>query len=257
MPAISRDGMDIVYAALGSGPVVVCAHNLLSERHGFLELAGLLAPRARVLLVDLRGHGDSRHTRRGYTVAELAGDLAGVIEGERAAPAIVVGTSLGAAAAVELALSRPQQVRGLVLLAANPRPAALSDHLTFGAVRAVVRALGPGPVLSTLLDRLHAPGSPARSRSAAHIRAMERKDMSRAIAAWAGRPALLGRLGALKLPVRVVAGGADTSCPRDACAALAAELGTDLRVLDGAGHTIHAERPAEVAAIVGELLDRA
>jgi pimeloyl-ACP methyl ester carboxylesterase len=254
MPAISRDGATIVYDAAGAGPVVVCAHNLLSGRWGFSGVAERLAPRARVLTVDLRGHGDSRCTRREFSVADLADDLAGVIAAEGAPRAIVVGTSLGAAAAVELALMRPQLVAGLVLLAANPRAATASDHLTFGALRAVVRALGPRPLMSTLVDRLHAPGAAARTRSAAHIRAMDRRDMSRAIAAWAGRPVMLGRLAALRLPVRVVAGEVDASCPREACAALAAELGADLRVIAGAGHTIHAERPAEVAAIVGELL---
>lgn len=254
MPAISRDGQRLEFDDLGAGPAVVLAHNLISDRGGFAEVARLLAPRARVLAVDLRGHGDSRGTARGFSVADLADDLAAVITTAGAAPALLVGTSLGAAAAVELALARPDLARGLVLLAANPRPATTSDHLTFGALRLLVRALGPGPVLATLLDRLHAPGAAARARSAAQIRAMDRKDMSRAIAAWAARPPLLGRLAALSLPVRVIAGGADVSCPRDASEALAMELHTPLRVIDGAGHTIQAERPAEVAAIVAELL---
>lgn len=256
MPAISRAGQRVAYDDLGAGPdAVLLAHNLFSHRGSFAGAAALLARRARVLSVDLRGHGDSPGAGE-FTVADLADDLAAVLAAAGVAEAVVVGTSLGAATAIELARSRPGLVRGLVLMAANPRPAGLRDRLTFGTLAAFVRALGPGPLLPTLVSALHAPdAAPAvRTATAEQIRAMARRDIARAIRAWIARPALLGRLGGLRLPVRVVAGGADGSCPRDACAALAAELGVDLRELAGAGHTIQAERPAEVAAIVEELL---
>lgn len=253
----ARDGFTLVFDDLGDGAAtIVLAHNVLSHRGSFAAVAALLAARARVLNLDLRGHGDSRGSRRAFSTGTIADDLAALLDAAGTRSAVIVGTSLGAAAAVELALTRPDRVAGLVLVAANPTRARLRDRLTFAALAASLRALGPGQLMGPLLAGLHGPDAPAdvRTATAAQIRAMDRRDMSHALAAWASRPPLLGRVGALRLPVRVVAGGADTACPRATCAALASELGAELRLIDGAGHTVQAERPSELAALVGELL---
>lgn len=242
---------------LGAGAsTVVLAHNLLAHRGSYAAVAELLAARARVLNVDLRGHGDSRGTRRAFSVADLAGDLAALLEATGTRGAVLVGTSLGAAAAFELTLSRPDLVGALVLVACNPHRASARDRLTFAALATVVRALGPELLLDTLLANLHAADAPAdvRAATAAQIRAIDRSDMARAIRAWATRPSLFGRLGWLRRPARVVLGEADTACPRAACSALASALAVDMRVIAGAGHTLQAERPAELAALVAELL---
>ncbi len=256
MPTISRAGQRVVYDDLGDGPrAVLLAHNLFSSRASFREVAARLSRDVRVLNVDLRGHGDSRGAAP-FTVDDLAGDLAAVLEAADVASAVLVGTSLGAAAAVQLARVRPAQVRGLVLMAANPFASGAGDRLSLGAASVIVRALGPAPLLSTFVAALHAESAPAATRaaSAAQIRAMDRADLGHAVRAWLGRPALVGRLGRLPMPVRVVAGAADTSCPWPASAALAAELGAPLRIIAGAGHTLQADRPDAVAALAAELL---
>ncbi|WAS99042.1 alpha/beta fold hydrolase [Nannocystis punicea] len=258
MPAIVRDGQRVVFDELGrSGSrVVVLAHNLLAHRGSFTAVAARLAPRAHVVNVDLRGHGDSRGTARAFSTADLAADLAAVLDSLAARDAIVVGTSLGAAAAVELARARPEQIGALVLTAANPYTASARDRLTFGALATILRTLGPAPVLASVLAGLHAPDAAADVRGAttAHLQAMDRRDMARAVRCWVARPALLDGLGGLRLPVRVVVGGADSPALAAAGRVLADRLGADLRTIAGAGHTVQAERPAEVAAIVEELL---
>lgn len=259
MPAILRDGQRIVFDDLGapSPDVIVLAHNLLTDRRSFAATAAILSARARVLNLDLRGHGDSRGTRCAFSTATLAADLGALLDATSAPPAILVGTSLGAAAAVELALTRPDRVRALVLIAVNPRPATLRDRLTFAALAALLRTIGPRPLLPTLLASLHGPeASPAvRAATLAQIRAMVPKDRSRAIHAWTTRPALTGRLRGLRLPTCVLRGDADTACPHLASAALAVELDTDLRTIARAGHTVQAERPAELAALIADMLD--
>jgi pimeloyl-ACP methyl ester carboxylesterase len=259
VPAIVRDGQRVVFDELGraGSRVVVLAHNLLAHRGSFAAVAARLAPRAHVVNVDLRGHGDSRGTARAFSTADLAADLAAVLDTIAARDAIVVGTSLGAAAAVELSRARPQLVGALVLIAANPYTAGARDRLTFGALATVLRTLGPGPVLASILAGLHAPDAPVDVRAAttSHLQAMDRRDMARAVRAWIARPALLPQLDGLRLPARVVVGGVDSPALAAAGRVLADRLGADLRTVAGAGHTVQAERPAEVAAIVEELLE--
>ena len=263
MASLIRDGQRVVYSALGSGPdVVLLVHNLMSQRGSFAEVATRLAPRCRALAVDLRGHGESGGTTRAFDVQALADDLLAVLDAAGAERAVVVGTSIGATAAALLALAQPQRVRALVLISATPYAATRRDRLRFGSLAAVVRAVGAGPVTPTIVAQLLGASYRARepegvAAAAAKIGAMARRDLARAVRAWVARPALAGRLAGITVPVRVIVGGEDTACPARFGEALAAELpDATLHVIAGAGHSAQLERPAEVAAVIEELLTR-
>lgn len=261
MPTITRAGQRVAYVDTpGEGAAIVLAHNLMAHAGTFAEVTRRLAPRWRVLAVDLRGHGDSGGAPRPFTTIDLAGDLAAVMDAAGVAEAFVAGTSLGAAAAAELALRSPQRVRGLALMAATPFVASAADHVTFTALRGVIRALGPTPVMFPMLRQLlgasyraHEPAGVAAA--AARIRATSRRDLALSVQAWAGRPRLAGRLAAISTPTVVVVGDEDQACPRRFSAAIAAEIrGARLEVVRGAGHSVQLERPAEVAEILESLM---
>lgn len=262
MPSVMRDGQALVYDALGSGrETVVLAHNLMAQRGTFATVAGVLAGRARVLTIDLRGHGESVPTRRGFTVEDLADDLAALLDAEGVERAVVVGTSLGASAAAWLAVTRPERVRGLVLMSVTPYAATAVDRLRFAALATVLRTFGPGPVLSAIEGQLVGPGQRERAGEMAAvrrwIRATPRRELMRSVQAWARRPALAGRLRSIAAPTVVVAGAEDRACPRRFMAAVMAEVpGATMEVIPGAGHTVQFERPAAVAAVIGALLER-
>src|SRR6266545_1775846 len=93
------------YFVGGSGPPLVLVHGLGGAAANWTELAPLLARRHRLLVPDLPGHGGSTA-------------LPGVAEREGMLPAPVVGHSLGGLIVLRLALSRPHDVRALVLAGA-------------------------------------------------------------------------------------------------------------------------------------------
>jgi pimeloyl-ACP methyl ester carboxylesterase len=84
-------------------------------RAGYRFLApALRATGYRVACTDLRGHGDSDATFMSYGDEETAGDINALIE-ELGGPAVVVGNSMGAGAAVLAAAQRPELISSLVL----------------------------------------------------------------------------------------------------------------------------------------------
>ncbi|HMQ72395.1 MAG: alpha/beta hydrolase [Rhodoferax sp.] len=96
---------------------VLMLHGLasnLSRYDEFVEHTALVAQHV-LLRVDLRGHGGSL-TRRRIDSARWCDDLAALLQAERAGPAIVVGHSLGAQVALQLAQRHPRHVRALVLI---------------------------------------------------------------------------------------------------------------------------------------------
>jgi len=74
-----------------------------------------LARERRVTVYDLRGHGMSDMPERGYTPADMADDLGGLLDHLRIERADLVGHSFGGAVCLEFAARHPERVRTLTL----------------------------------------------------------------------------------------------------------------------------------------------
>lgn len=111
-------GIELAFGVVGSEQ----AQHTMLVLHGLTESAamtadlvdGLARDGARVITLDLRGHGRSGHARR-YRHSDYAADVAMVVERVTSKPVAVFGHSLGGVVAVSLAQSRPELVSGLVL----------------------------------------------------------------------------------------------------------------------------------------------
>ena len=98
----------------GSGPLVVLLHPLAQAGEFWRPLIDELAAHFHVLAPDARGHGRSTWDGAAFSVEDLAGDVAELIE-HASGPASVVGMSMGGCAALALAVRRPKLVSRLVL----------------------------------------------------------------------------------------------------------------------------------------------
>ncbi|NEE01805.1 alpha/beta fold hydrolase [Phytoactinopolyspora halotolerans] len=98
----------------GTGPVVLALHGHFGSARTFGALAWELRGRARVVAVDLRGHG---HAERGgpFTRDAYVGDVAELVADSGVAPAVVFGHSMGGVTAFQLAARRPELVRAVIV----------------------------------------------------------------------------------------------------------------------------------------------
>jgi pimeloyl-ACP methyl ester carboxylesterase len=96
----------------GEGRPVLCLHGLASNARWWDLVAGYLAPRYRVVAVDLRGHGRSDRPEHGYSFPEVGGDLVSLVAEVELESPVLVGHSWGASVALWLAaeLSLPSGV---------------------------------------------------------------------------------------------------------------------------------------------------
>jgi pimeloyl-ACP methyl ester carboxylesterase len=110
-------------SSAGRPPLVVFVHGLVMDNLSsfYYTLAGpVITAGARVLLYDLRGHGRSERTPRGYTTRDSAADLCAVLDACGVTePAYLVGNSYGGLVAARTALLAPERVAGLVLIEAS------------------------------------------------------------------------------------------------------------------------------------------
>lgn len=126
---IEPDRVDGLYYELHSeGPddvrdVVVLSAGLGGSGAFFAPQMEALTGRFRVVLYDQRGTGRSdRDLPSPYVVADMAGDIAKIIEALGEDAVHVVGHAAGGLAGLQLALDRPSRVRSLTVINGWSRP---------------------------------------------------------------------------------------------------------------------------------------
>jgi pimeloyl-ACP methyl ester carboxylesterase len=156
MGSFEHHGQRIAYTEHGGGPAAVVGasgrrkraavtgraaarplilvHGLLLSQEMHRPLARELAARGnRVITVDLLGHGESDRPRDmwRYSMGAFAEQLIGLMDHLGLEEAAVMGTSLGANTALELAARAPERVRGMVIEMPVLDNALLASALTF------------------------------------------------------------------------------------------------------------------------------
>jgi pimeloyl-ACP methyl ester carboxylesterase len=116
MAQLTLDNIDLHYECLGEGEPLVLVHGLGANlAFWYLSVASSLAQNYRVILYDLRGHGESSAPRIGYTLPDMAQDLSNLLQALEISHTHLVGHSFGARVALYYALQHPDQIDSLTL----------------------------------------------------------------------------------------------------------------------------------------------
>src|SRR3954453_22312162 len=113
------EGHRLAYTTYGEGPrVMVLVHGMLLSQRMHAELAKALAERGnRVVTLDLLGHGRSDRPADmwRYSMPEFGREVVALLDHLGAEQAVVLGTSLGANATLEVAAQASERLRGMVV----------------------------------------------------------------------------------------------------------------------------------------------
>lgn len=244
------DGVALEVRVAGAGTPVVLLPGLGTDVSAFARQTPPLVERFRVYGVNPRGVGLSDAPEAAaYAVAQTAVDAALVYEGA----AHVIGASLGAAAALELALRHPERVRSLTLITpfvtATPRLRSLGEAWSRLAAEAtpetLAAALLPWFFSDAYLAEAAQRGRTLRglAKTVARVPAATLQRMVAGLEAWSG--SRQDDLVRVTVPTLVIAAGADLLAP-DAPAIAEAIPGAKLERIAGAGHAVALEAPALV-----------
>lgn len=134
------DGNRLRYRLTGHGPLVVFAHGLMGrieQVDNYLTGLEPVLSRVQLLTYDTRGHGqsDGPASSAGYSWDLLGADMGDLIQLAGQERAIIGGVSMGAAAAIWMAVEEPRRVRALIAM--MPPPLGLVSMRTPGEKRAI------------------------------------------------------------------------------------------------------------------------
>jgi pimeloyl-ACP methyl ester carboxylesterase len=246
----------LAYDDEGEGPLIVATPAMLDIRSELRFLKPLLVRAGfRVVTVDQRGMGETSGEWPSYGSIPLAHDLIALIRHLDAGPAIIYGTSNGAAAGVYVAAEEPSLVRGLVLSAPFVRDGRMSwfQRQLMKIMKVPFLAL---PIYASYFPKWE-PRRPVDfdehlAKLRANLRERSRRRVIRAYMLEQSHREAELRLDQVAVPSLVIMGTDDVDWPDPAAEAswIVKRLGSELLLLRGAGHHPHVEFPDEIASAV-------
>jgi 3-oxoadipate enol-lactonase len=236
MPKVHANGIDISYRVLGQGTPLVMAHGFTGFTEDWLEFVEPLASRHRLVLYDVRGHGQTSAPEdpAEYSLPIFAADQAALMKALDIPRAHVGGVSMGGMIAAQFVVDYPEMATSFLLCDSTAGNG--SDP---GAAGDFERFLKDGFVL---MERVLSENDPHFADNPEPEEKGLRRLTSMSLAGYVGvnraireRPDLLDRLGEIKVPTLVLVGEWDRFLP---CARLAYERipGSRFTLVRRSGH---------------------
>lgn len=264
MPEVDSNGWRLHYETLGdrANPPILMTLGLSHRLAHWGRLPGLLGEKLFVVTWDCRGMGESEKRDEPFSIADEAADIAAVLAAAELDTAIIYGRSRGGMLSQEFALSFPERVDALVLVATSHRgPGGV------GWDERVTRAMNFTPemtreeIFATQDEAMAAPGWRERDPEAfAYNLAVDLEAPPRrfavvrqtaALEAWSS----YGRLDCITCPTLVICGEDDGMTPPENSSQLAAMIpGAQLRFIPQCGHNPMLEKPESERDLIFEFL---
>lgn len=258
MATIGVNGTTIRYEDEGprDAHAVVMSPSMFFDVRMFAAQAAALSDRYRVVRYDHRGQGESaRAPREQLDMDTLAEDAAALIEALDLGRVTFVGNSMGGFVGLRLAARRPDLIASAVLMGTSADVEEQSEAMD--AMIAVLAEQGIEPVLDGVLQFMMGDTTltdPSRADVLADVTALLRsRTPEYALAAHhiSHRLPVLDELGAITVPVVVVAGTEDHTYPPHKSQQIADGIdGSTLVLMERTGHVHAKENPDAVIEVL-------
>jgi 3-oxoadipate enol-lactonase len=264
--AQSIDGLKLRYEIRGAGDPVALIMGFGGSGRAWGEaFLKLMEARFKIFMIDNRGTGESSSADAEFTLAQLAADVAAVLDHAKTPRAHIFGISMGGMIAQEFALAYPNRTRGLVLGCTNcglshsipAAPEAIANLIPTPGMDPLEQArrafsvacgkaflnseAGQGVLMQAMLEMGNYPMTPMQT----FMR------QGQAIGGFDS----FARLGQIKSPTLIMHGDDDSIVPHPNAEVLhGAIAGSKVHTLNKAGHMFFWEVPDEAARVAGDFL---
>lgn len=254
---VNADGVRLYVEQTGTGDSIVFVHEMNSDYRGWEAQVRWFSRAYRSITFNARGYppSDVPEDPGLYGMPFVVHDIAAVVKDLGASPAHIVGSSMGAYAALHFGLMYPEMARSLVVSgvgsgsAAADRAAWIAECETNArAYReqgspAVAEIAGRGPT-RVQLQRKDPRGF---AEFLSHLSQHSAEGKTRTILGYqAKRPSLqdyANQFSALQIPVLLIAGDEDEPCLETTLWLKKTLAGAGLWICPNSGHAIHLEEP--------------
>jgi 3-oxoadipate enol-lactonase len=252
---------EIHYWIAGSGPDVILLHPFPANHEFWLPMAETLASRYRLIIPDLRGHGESEVGEGPALMEKHAADLVHVIDDAKVGRAAFIGVSIGGYILFEF--WRKHRLRVAALGLCNTKAPADNAEARAGRLQAANDVLKRGTetflqsMVARLLGKTTRETRPDLVDGALHMmRQMSPEDIAQVQRGMAERSDSVETLKTINLPTLLITGDEDISTGINEAELMHRHIsGSQLHVIPKAGHYSPWEQPTEASKIIRQFLD--
>ncbi|MGA7561302.1 MAG: alpha/beta fold hydrolase [Terriglobales bacterium] len=261
MERLRSDDAEISYEIRGNGPPVVLLHPFPCDHEFWHPVAVAIESRYRLILPDLRGHGDSEIGAGPALMQKHASDIARVLDAAGAGKAAFVGCSIGGYVLFEFWRRFRARVSSLVLCDTRSQADTAEARANRLQAAATVLEQGTESFIETMIPKLMGPTTVATrpdlvDGALAMMRKMSAEDISLVQRGMAERPDSVADLKTIDVPTLIVIGEEDVlSTVADGELMRQNIAGSQLRVIPKAGHYSPWERADAVGMVLRQFLD--
>jgi 3-oxoadipate enol-lactonase len=261
MPQITSGDAEILYEVLGSGPPVVLLHPFPANHDLWKPAAQAMLSRYRIILPDLRGHGDSGIGEGPASMEKHAEDIARVLDNEQIGRATFVVVSIGGYVLFEF--WRKYRARVEALMLCNTKAQSDTPEARGGRLQAALDVLerGTEPFFESMLPKLigkttHMMRPDLVDGALRMMQKMSPEDVAMVQRGMAARPDSVEVLKTINVPTLIVTGDEDIlTGVADAELMRQNMPGSQMKVIAKAGHYSPWEQPGEVGKVLRQFLD--
>lgn len=258
---LKSDDAEIVYWTLGDGPPVILLHPFPANHEFWLPAAEPLSTRYRLLLPDLRAHGESGAGEGPATMDKHAADLARLMDDAQVDRAPMIGVSIGGYILFEF--WRRHRARVAALGLCNTKAPADGPEARAARLQAANEVLerGTESFLQTMASRVlakttHETRPDLVDGALRMMRQMSPEDIAQVQRGMASRPDSLDTLKTINVPTLLITGDEDLMTGVSEAELMRQHIsGSQLRVLAKAGHYSPWEQPEEATKLLRQFLD--
>jgi len=252
---------EICYETLGDGPPVVLLHPFPANHELWKPAAQALMSKYRLILPDLRGHGDSDVGEGPATMEKIAFDLARILDDTGIGRTLLVGVSIGGYALFEFWRRFRGRVAALILC--NTKAGADNAEGRANRLKAAEDVLEHGTeqffeaTVKKLLSKTTLDSRPDLVDGALRMmKKMSPQDVAMVQRGMAERPDSVPTLKTINVPTMIVTGDEDTMTGVAEAQLMHQHIaGSQVKVVAKAGHYSPWEQPQEVGPLVRQFLD--
>ena len=261
MQRVHSDDAEIYYDLAGSGPPVVLLHPFPVHHEFWLSVAKLLSPRYRLIMPDLRAHGESGLGQGPATMRKRAFDIARVMDAAGVDRAPLVGVSIGGYTIFEFWRRFPNRAAALVLSntkapADNPEARAERSKVAHDVLERGAEPFFEGFVTKVLGETTRRSRPDLVEGALRMMRKMSAEDVAGTLLGMAERPDSIPTLKTISVPTLIITGDEDTLTGLPEAELMKQNVpGAQVKVVAKAGHYSPWEQPENVGRLLRVFLD--
>jgi len=261
MEHLHSDDAEIFYEIRGNGPPVVLLHPFPCDHEFWYPVAAALDSRYRLIVPDLRGHGDSEIGEGPALISKHASDVARVLDAAGMGKAAFVGCSIGGYIVFEFWRRFRARMTSLALFDTRPQADSLEARANRLKAADTVLELGTEPFIESMVPKLMGRTTVAThpdlvDGARAMMRKMSAEDISQVQRGMAERPDSVADLKTINVPTLIAIGEEDVlSTVADGELMRQNIPGSQLKVIPKAGHYAPWEQSELVGKVLRQFLD--